>query len=228
MFQQESTFVTIVNKIADMVILSVLWCICSLPIFTIGASSAALYHTIVKVIRQDRGYAFSTFFSSFRSNFKQALAPTLLYLMAFAALGTACYVFWDDTDSIFASSYVILSMLLILIAAAAFLHTFALIGRFNLSRKELFTVVTRLSFRHVFRNILLLCMLIFAVELAIYYLPLLFILPSGFFFLCSLIQEPLFPKYIRFEDDWNTDILHQEELPFSGKKKGKKDKDAQE
>jgi len=218
MFRQEGTFVSIVNKIADMVILSVLWCVCSLPVFTIGASSAALYHTVVKVIRQDRGYAFATFFSSFRSNFKQTIAPVLLFLTAFATLGTACYVFWEDTDSIFASSYVILSMLLILLASVAFLHTFALIGRFSLSRKELFTVVTRLSFRHVLRNLLLLCMLIFAVEMALYYIPLLFILPSGFCFLVSLIEEPLFPKYIRFEDDWNTDILHREDLPFSKKK----------
>lgn len=217
MFRQEGTFVSIVNRIADMVILSVLWCVCSLPLITIGASSAALYHTIVKVIRQDRGYAFSTFTASFRSNLKQTLAPTLLYLSIFGALGAACLVFWEDTESILASSYVILSMILLLLSAVAFLHTFALIGRFNLSRQELFTVIIRLSFRHLFRNLLLLCMLLFAMEAAIYYLPLLFILPSGFSFFASLIQEPLFSRYIRFEDDWNTDVLHREDLPFSGK-----------
>ncbi len=200
-----------------MVILSVLWCVFSLPLVTVGASSAALYHTVVKVIRQDRGYAFSTFTASFRSNLRQALAPTLLYLSVFGALGAACLVFWEDTDSILASSYVMLSMILLLLFAAAFLHTFALIGRFRLTGRELFTVVVRLSFRHLFRNILLLCMLVFALEAALYYLPLLFILPSGFSFLCSLIQEPLFSRYIRFEDDWNTDVLHREDLPFSGK-----------
>ena len=46
---------TILNKAADMVVLSVLWCLCSLPLLTLGASSAALYHTAVKVIRQNRG-----------------------------------------------------------------------------------------------------------------------------------------------------------------------------
>lgn len=217
MFRQEGTFVSIVNRIADMVILSVLWCVFSLPLVTVGASSAALYHTVVKVIRQDRGYAFSTFTASFRSNLRQALAPTLLYLSVFGALGAACLVFWEDTDSILASSYVMLSMILLLLFAAAFLHTVALIGRFRLTGRELFTVVVRLSFRHLFRNILLLCMLVFALEAALYYLPLLFILPSGFSFLCSLIQEPLFSRYIRFEDDWNTDVLHREDLPFSGK-----------
>ena len=61
---------SILNKIADMVILSVLWCLYSLPLVTIGAASAAMYHTVVKVIFQGRGYAFSTFRDSFRSSFR--------------------------------------------------------------------------------------------------------------------------------------------------------------
>ena len=68
MFNQDSTLMTILNKAADMVILSVLWCICSLPVVTIGAASSALYHATMKVIRLGRGYAFSTFFTSFRQN----------------------------------------------------------------------------------------------------------------------------------------------------------------
>lgn len=66
MFNQESTLVTILNKAADMVILSVLWCVCSLPVLTIGAASAALYHTSIRVLRQNRGYAFATFRDSFK------------------------------------------------------------------------------------------------------------------------------------------------------------------
>lgn len=229
MFQQDSLLVTILNKIADMVILSFLWCVFSLPIITIGASTAALYHCVIKVIRQDRGYVFSGFFSSFKENFKSSLGPTLFFIIAFAVCATGCYLFWNDTESIFASSYVILSMLLILLLAVAFLHTFALIGRFNLNKSELFTVALRLTTRHIFRNILMLCLLIFASELTLQYIPLLFfIIPSGLAFLNSLIQEPLFTRYIRFEDDWNTDILHQEDLPFRKKKDPEQVPDSQE
>ena len=92
MFNQDSTFMTILNKAADMVILSVLWCVCSLPLLTIGASSSALYHTAVKVIRQGRGYAFSAFLTSFRQNLKQTIPLTLLLAAFYAALGPA-YIF---------------------------------------------------------------------------------------------------------------------------------------
>ena len=53
MFQQDNAFIVFLNKLADMVILSVLFCLCCLPVFTIGAADAALYHTVVKVLRHD-------------------------------------------------------------------------------------------------------------------------------------------------------------------------------
>ena len=60
-----------------MVVLSVLWCLCSLPILTLGASSAALYHTAVKVIRQNRGYAFANFRDSFKGSLRQTFPFTV-------------------------------------------------------------------------------------------------------------------------------------------------------
>lgn len=201
MFQQESALVSILNKIADMVILSVLWCLCCLPLVTAGAASAALYHTVIKVIRQGRGYAFSTFRDSFRSSFRQSLLPTLLLYAGFAAFGCTCYVCWQRPDSMIAGMYVIFSVLCLILLFVAWIHLFPLIGRFRLARQELFTLIVRLTFAHPFRNFLLLCVLLFALELALYYPPLLFIVPSGFFWLCTYVQEPMFRKHINYEED---------------------------
>lgn len=201
MLQQDSTLVSLLNKIADMVILSVLWCLCTLPVFTAGAACAALYHTIVKVIRQGRGYAFSTFRDSFRSNFRQSLPPTLLLTAGFLTFGCTCYVCWQNPDSMIAGMYVIFSVLCLLLLLIAWIHIFPLIGRFRLKRQELFTLIVRLSFAHPARNFLLLCMLLFALELAIYYPPLLFIVPSGLFWLASQLQEPMFRRHINYDED---------------------------
>ena len=81
MFNQDSTLMTILNKAADMVVLSVLWCLCSLPLLTLGASSAALYHTAVKVIRQNRGYAFADFRDSFKGSLRQTFPFTVLLVL---------------------------------------------------------------------------------------------------------------------------------------------------
>ena len=92
-------------------------------------------------------------------------------------------------------------MLSILLLLFAQLHYFALLGRFTLSKKERQTLTIRLSFRHLLSNFLLLCILIFAAELAISYPPTLFIVPAATCYLNSLIQERLFPKYIRYQDE---------------------------
>lgn len=208
MWNQNSNIMAVLNKAADMVILSILWVVFSLPILTIGASSAALYQTIIKVIRQNRGYAWSTFLQAFRSSLKQGIASTLIFLLLYTVFGTTCYLCWQRPDSMIAGVYVAFSVFCILICLAAQIHCFSLIGRFRLNGRELFTLLVRLSLGHLFRNFTLLCMLLFAAEVSLYHpLFLLFIVPSAFLWLCSYVQEPLFKKHIRYQDDFETDTL---------------------
>ena len=201
MFQQDNAFIVFLNKLADMVILSVLFCLCCLPVFTIGAAGAALYHTVVKVLRHNQGYAFATFRDSFKGNFRQSVPATLLFLLAYVMFGATCYFCYQQPDNLIAGVYVVFSMLSILLLIFAQLHYFALLGRFNLSKKERQTLTVRLTFRQLLSNFLLLCILIFAAELAVSYPPTLFIVPAAACYLNSLIQERLFPKYIRYQDE---------------------------
>lgn len=72
------------SKVADLIILNILVIICSLPIFTIGASWTALYFVTIRMVRKEEGYIIKDFFRSFRENFKQA---TIIWLLALAAVG---------------------------------------------------------------------------------------------------------------------------------------------
>lgn len=80
------------TKIIDTIILSLLWLLCSIPVFTIGAASSALYYAYHKAIRQDRGHACKTFFGAFKANFKQATGIWII-LLVFALLSVVtCYL----------------------------------------------------------------------------------------------------------------------------------------
>ena len=83
MFKLDSAFVRFLNLIADIFILHVLWFIHSIPIITIGASTTALYYSMMKRIDNDRGSIFSNFRSSFKLNFKQS---TILWLIEIVAI----------------------------------------------------------------------------------------------------------------------------------------------
>ena len=45
-FNPENSIWRVTGKLVDLMILSVFWLACSLPVVTLGPASAALYHTI--------------------------------------------------------------------------------------------------------------------------------------------------------------------------------------
>lgn len=68
------------GKLGDLMILNLLWIICSIPIFTIGASTTAVYYVTMKMARDEGSGTIREFFHSFKENFKQATAIWLIML----------------------------------------------------------------------------------------------------------------------------------------------------
>ncbi len=81
LFSYDSRFTQVLMKLVYSSYLNILWFICSIPIFTIGASTTALYYTCLKIVRNEEGNVTKTFFKSFKENFRQA---TVIWLILFA------------------------------------------------------------------------------------------------------------------------------------------------
>ena len=79
----DSPLMRFLTKIADLMVLNILFCVTSIPLFTIGASWTALYSVTLKMVRDEEGSIFRSYFQSFRQNFRQA---TLLWLGVLAVL----------------------------------------------------------------------------------------------------------------------------------------------
>lgn len=73
------------ERFAALLGVSILWLVCSFPLATIGASTAALYTMTLRMVRNEEGKIVSGFFRAFRENFKKS---TLIHLIlcAFGAL----------------------------------------------------------------------------------------------------------------------------------------------
>lgn len=82
LFSPDSFLMRFLNTVANLIILHFLWIIFSLPLFSIGASTTALYYSCMKLIKNDEGYVFSNFYKSFKENFKQATVIWLFMLFA--------------------------------------------------------------------------------------------------------------------------------------------------
>ena len=66
-----SRFFEGITKLTDILIIGFYFIVCSIPLFTIGASATALYYATNKCIYRGRGYT-TEFFHSFKENFKQS------------------------------------------------------------------------------------------------------------------------------------------------------------
>lgn len=73
----DSPLMRFLTKIADLMVLNILFCVTSIPLITIGASWTALYSVTLKMVRDEEGSVSRSYFRSFRQNFRQA---TLLWL----------------------------------------------------------------------------------------------------------------------------------------------------
>ena len=91
LFHTDSTLYRILSFIADLVMLNLLALICSIPIVTIGAVSTALIYSTEKLGKGD-GALVTSFFHSFKQNFRQSTLLWVLLLLCAAAIGF-CIVF---------------------------------------------------------------------------------------------------------------------------------------
>ena len=77
LFRMDSPLMRFLTKIADLMVLNILFCVTSIPLITIGACWTALYSVTLKMVRDEESSVSRSYFRSFRQNFKQA---TLLWL----------------------------------------------------------------------------------------------------------------------------------------------------
>jgi len=80
-FSLDSPVMNFLSRIADLMILNLLFILCCLPIVTIGASTTALYSVTLKMAKNEESYIAKSFFQAFKDNFKFSTVSWLLGLL---------------------------------------------------------------------------------------------------------------------------------------------------
>ncbi len=121
LFRADGPVYEFISKFTDMVLLSLCWLVCSIPIVTVGASTAALYAVCFKMLKNEEGHVCRQFFSYFKSNFKQATLAWLILLPIGIIIAYMIYLYYfgmsvmDGAADVFA--------ILVLVAAALYIIT---------------------------------------------------------------------------------------------------------
>lgn len=200
-FNYDNPVFQFLNKVVDCLILSALWIAFSLPVITIGASTTALYYAVNKVICNNRGTIWKSFWSSFRANFKQATIVWLMELVVLGIYGVECYYILVY----YLAGIVPLFILVLLFVLGMFLlmwslYLFPYIARFANSTKSVIINSGYMLIRHFFRSIALLLLFVAAVILFLYWPAGLCIIPVSYMWMSQRILENVFCQYMTTED----------------------------
>ena len=137
-----------ITKITYSAYLNILWFLCCLPIFTVGASTTALFYVTLKVAKNEEGSLTKSFFRAFRKNFRQATVIWLILLGVGILLGVDGYVFYHMR---FDSVLWALGCAVFLVALAAYaiilMYIFPLLARFDNTVRAMFKNAIMLGMR---------------------------------------------------------------------------------
>ena len=87
LFNADNWFWQRMSEIADLILLSLLWLVCCVPIVTIGPNTVAVYYVMLKKARGEADEGFwRLYVRSFRRNFKQGIVLGLLEVALFVLL----------------------------------------------------------------------------------------------------------------------------------------------
>ena len=142
------------SHVGDAVILSGLWTLCSIPLFTLGGATAALYDTVAHCVRGGETDLFSRFFSTFRREWKSgfcAAAPWLLLLFfAYRAVRSVILRLSPGSGAVMLAAGLIF---LLILAVGLFSWVLPLLSRFTFSPIPLQVTALRLACAHPFRTV---------------------------------------------------------------------------
>ncbi len=82
LFDYDNGFFRTLDKLGSLFILNLITLVCSIPLFTVGATFTALYYVTMKMVKDEETYILKDFFRSFRQNFRQG---TIIWLIFFVA-----------------------------------------------------------------------------------------------------------------------------------------------
>ena len=204
MFNTDSWLWRALSTIADIAIMSILFVICSIPIFTIGASFTALYTVSLKLSEHEEGYITHDFFKAFKENFRQATVIWMIMLVVGAVLGVDLYLVRGNRTPI-AMAMNIIFYIIAFVYLMIFSYVFPLQCKFINKVKDTFKNAVTVGIANLLpwtillmgTNLIPFTLLLLPMKLILYMLPVI----VGFMFgviayINSKMLNHVFKKYI--------------------------------
>ena len=196
-------FIKMLETIANMLIATFLWFLFSLPLITIIPSSAALYHTINKVVfgpKKGNG-VFRDFFDSYKLNLVPGIKLSVITIIALLFVAEGLWTGYQIYKiNIAGMLYMILGLVISPVVITTIIYIPPVLSRFAAPVLSIIRMAVYFAMKKPLRSILYFVLLVFMV-LAIEAFPLaLVIVPALYTDLIRTYLEKDFNKFIEEND----------------------------
>lgn len=200
-FNLDNGFFRGMSKLVDLIFLSFLFLLTCIPIFTAGAGLTAMYYTMQKAIRNDRGYVSGEFWHSFKMNFKQSTVIWLIVLLVGIVLSVDVKILdaMNDAGNPIGKAAIFFRVMLILEGLWC-MYLFPYMARFVNTNKIIMKNAAFMAILNLpWTFLLAIIMVVFG--LVIFIIPIsIFIAPAIYTWFQNKILEKVFRKYMSEED----------------------------
>lgn len=205
-FSTEGPVFGFLDKVGQMILLSVMWIIGCLPVVTAATSTTALYYAVIKSIRRDYGSALQEFWQSYRANLKRGIPITVI------GLALAAVLVWNIqlmTNTEQGSSLLLWgSVILLAVLGAMAVYICPVLSRFSLKAGSACRLAFVMAIRFLPTTLVLAAGTVGLVYLQIYVLPIptVVLLPSLWCFVTTFLMEKALRKFMppkeENDDSW--------------------------
>lgn len=207
-FSLDGKFFAFMSKIADLIILNILWCICCVPIVTIGPATIALYYVTLKMVKNEESYIFKSFFKSFRLNLKQGIGIWVMLFLSAAIVIVDIYIMvkWDFK---YKFAFIVVFLCLLIVWSFITLYVFPLLSTFDNTVKQTIKNSLLMSIRHLPKTILMFLITLIPLLLFAFipqFMPIGFLLGGSLVaYLNSIFFSGIFKLYMPEEEEQSND-----------------------
>lgn len=164
-FSPDSKFMQTMSRLADLVVLNLLFLVSCIPLFTIGAASTAMYTVCFQLGTEKESGIFRTYFRSFRENFKQSTVLFLILALLLLALFFDTLLLFSMTGWLRYGC--VLTGFLLVLAVLMYSYAFPLLSQFANSTRQTLKNSLFLSLGYLPRSLLIGALNVFPLALAL-------------------------------------------------------------
>lgn len=204
LFNYENPFIQFLVRVGDLMILNVLFILCSLPVVTLGASLTALHRVTQNMLFEQEEPLIKAFFRAFRQNFKQSTLVWLVELVVIVSLVCDVLLVMAYFDGGLAKAMYILVAVLAILVAGVFSYLMPLIARYENGMRQQVNNAVVLAIIKLPKTLLLMLLNLLPVILLLISVPvfvqtLIFWVIIGFAFVSFLTSSILKPVFRELE-----------------------------